>query len=557
MRVPWHRSLFVRLFLLGAITALVAVVAATWATARSTTVAVQEQQQQSLEVEAATYDALMGYAATHASWDGAQGLVDRLASESGQPVIVTDRSGRVRVRSAGVPADALTPASARAVIDPLDVDVALLSSATASATPTPEPISVPARGDSRCSDPDVAVECKRYEVAARSAVDPRAARQLEERGRAEWTAVVDGADSCLAAAGLEPLLALTDEFTAIVPYRTSHGTVARCVDSSLREVLSTSVAPPALMMTGTASAAPSVLWDLSGEARLRIALLAALVLVVTLALSALLAGHVVRPLRSMATAARRAGDGDLSARVPADRRADEVGELARAFNVMAARREQSEDARRRMVSDVSHELRTPIANVRGWLEAAQDGLATLDRQLVDSLHEETLHLQRLTDDLHDLALAEAGELRLSPERIDLTELLAQVAASFASPRLSVACEPDATIVADPVRLRQVVLNLLANALRHTPGDGSVVLFGAPGVIGVTDTGEGIPADDLPHVFDRFRRVDPSRTRATGGTGLGLAIVKQIVDAHGGDVEMASAVGEGTTVTVRIPERHDV
>ena len=557
MRVPWHRSLFVRLFLLGAITALVAVVAATWATARSTTVAVQEQQQQSLEVEAATYDALMGYAATHASWDGAQGLVDRLASESGQPVIVTDRSGRVRVRSAGVPADALTPASARAVIDPLDVDVALLSTATASATPTPEPISVPARGDSRCSDPDVAVECKRYEVAARSAVDPRAARQLEERGRAEWTAVVDGADSCLGAAGLEPLLALTDEFTAIVPYRTSHGMVARCVDSSLREVLSTSVAPPALMMTGTASAAPSVLWDLSGEARLRIALLAALVLVVTLALSALLAGHVVRPLRSMATAARRAGDGDLSARVPADRRADEVGELARAFNVMAARREQAEDARRRMVSDVSHELRTPIANVRGWLEAAQDGLATLDRQLVDSLHEETLHLQRLTDDLHDLALAEAGELRLSPERIDLTELLAQVAASFASPRLSVACEPDATIVADPVRVRQVVLNLLANALRHTPGDGSVVLFGAPGVIGVTDTGEGIPADDLPHVFDRLRRVDPSRTRATGGTGLGLAIVKQIVDAHGGDVEMASVVGEGTTVTVRIPERHDV
>ena len=557
MRVPWHRSLFVRLFLLGAITALVAVVAATWATARSTTVAVQEQQQQSLEVEAATYDALMGYAATHTSWDGAQGLVDRLASESGQPVIVTDRSGRVRVRSAGVPADALTPASARAVIDPLDVDVALLSSATASATPTPEPISVPARGDSRCSDPDVAVECKRYEVAARSAVDPRAARQLEERGRAEWTAVVDGADSCLAAAGLEPLLALTDEFTAIVPYRTSHGTVARCVDSSLREVLSTSVAPPALMMTGTASAAPSVLWDLSGEARLRIALLAALVLVVTLALSALLAGHVVRPLRSMATAARRAGDGDLSARVPADRRADEVGELARAFNVMAARREQSEDARRRMVSDVSHELRTPIANVRGWLEAAQDGLATLDRQLVDSLHEETLHLQRLTDDLHDLALAEAGELRLSPERIDLTELLAQVAASFASPRLSVACEPDATIVADPVRVRQVVLNLLANALRHTPGDGSVVLFGAPGVIGVTDTGEGIPADDLPHVFDRLRRVDPSRTRATGGTGLGLAIVKQIVDAHGGTVEITSVVGEGTTVTVRIPERHDV
>jgi two-component system sensor histidine kinase BaeS len=554
VRVPWHRSLFVRLFLLGAITALVAVVAATWATARSTTVAVQEQQQQSLEDEAATYDALMGYAATHSSWAGAQRLVDRLASASGQPVTVTDRSGRVQVRSKGAPARALPPSSARAVIDPLDVDVALLSSAGPTPTPTPEPSSVPARGGTRCTDPDLAIECKRYEVAARSAVDPRAVRRLEEKGRTEWTAVVDGADSCLAAAGLEPLLALTDDFTALVPYRTSHTTVARCVDSSLREVLSTSVAPPALLMTGTASAAPSVLWDLSGAARLRIGLLAALVLVVTLVLSALLAGHVVRPLRSMAVAARRAGDGDLSARVPADRRADEVGELARAFNTMAARREQSEDARRRLVSDVSHELRTPIANVRGWLEAAQDGLATLDRQLVDSLHEETLHLQRLTDDLHDLALAEAGELRLSPEIIDLAELLTQVAASFPSPRLTVVCEPGATMSADPVRLRQVVLNLLANALRHTPDDGSVVLAGAPGTITVSDTGEGIPADDLPHVLDRFRRVDPSRTRATGGTGLGLAIVKQIVDAHGGSVTIESVVGEGTTVTVRVPRR---
>ncbi|MET0819833.1 MAG: HAMP domain-containing sensor histidine kinase [Aeromicrobium sp.] len=558
MRVPWHRSLFVRLFLLGAITALVAVAAATWATARSTTVAVQEQQQQSLEDEAATYDALMGYAASHPSWDGAQRLVDRLARESGQPVIVTDRTGRVRVRSKGAPARALPPSSARAVIDPLDVDVALLSSAspTATATPTPEPASVPASGDGRCSDPDVAAECGRYEVPARSAVDPRASRAIVDRGREGWTAVVDGADSCLAAAGLEPLLALTDDFTALVPYRTSDTTVARCVDSSVREVLSTTVAPPALLMTGTASAPPSVLWDLSGPAQRRIGLLAALVLVVTLALSALLAGHLVRPLRSMAGAARRAGDGDLSARVPADRRADEVGELARAFNTMAARREQSEDARRRLVSDVSHELRTPIANVRGWLEAAQDGLATLDRQLIDSLHEETLHLQRLADDLHDLALAEAGELRLSPVTIDLAEMLGQVAASFPSPRLTVVCDAGATIAADPVRMRQVVLNLLANALRHTPDDGSVTLAGGPGTITVTDTGEGIPADDLPHVFDRFRRVDPSRTRATGGTGLGLAIVKQIVDAHGGDVSIASVVGEGTTVTVRLPDRRD-
>jgi two-component system sensor histidine kinase BaeS len=256
----------------------------------------------------------------------------------------------------------------------------------------------------------------------------------------------------------------------------------------------------------------------------------------------------------MAAIALRAGDGDLEVRVP-ERRRDEVGQVAHAFNRMADRRQELEEARRRMVSDVSHELRTPLANVRGWVEAAQDGVVAADQQLLSSLHEESLHLQALVDDLHDLSLGDAGELRLDPQPIELQEFLDQVATSFratAGAPLEVSVEPGARIEADPLRLRQAVGNLVANALRHTPPGGRVTLRGAPGTIVVADTGEGIPADELPFVFDRFRRVDPSRSRATGGSGLGLAIVRQIAESHGGTATVRSTVGEGTEVTLTVP-----
>ena len=278
----------------------------------------------------------------------------------------------------------------------------------------------------------------------------------------------------------------------------------------------------------------------------------------TLLLCALLAATIVVPLRRLSAAAVRAGEGDLAARVPQGRR-DEIGHLARAFNQMADRRQQLEESRRRMVSDVSHELRTPLANVRGWVEAARDGVVEPDRALMDSLLEESLHLQRLVDDLHDLALADAGELRLEPEPIDLEAFLAQVATAFGAAAraggitLAVECEPGAGVVADPVRLRQAVVNLVANALRHTPPGGRVVLVGAPGSLRVRDDGEGIAAEELPHVFDRFRRVDPSRTRATGGSGLGLAIVRQIAEAHGGTASATSRPGVGTEVVLALPD----
>ena len=343
-----------------------------------------------------------------------------------------------------------------------------------------------------------------------------------------------------------------------MPYGDHRRRVAGCLDDALRAVISPYVAPPALLyVTGTGSSA-EVFWDLSGRNQRRIALLAAGVLVVTLLLCALLATTIVLPLRRLAATAVRAGDGDLAARVPEGRR-DEIGHLAQAFNRMADRRQQLEEARRRMVSDVSHELRAPLANVRGWVEAARDGVVTPDRELMDSLLEESLHLQRLVDDLHDLALGDAGELRLDPETVELEAFLEQVATSFrpgareAGIALDIECGEDAVVVADPVRLRQAVANLVVNSLRHTAAGGRVVLRGHDGRVSVSDDGEGIPAEELPHVFDRFRRVDPSRNRATGGSGLGLAIVRQLAEAHGGTATARSEPGRGTEVTLQFPD----
>src|SRR5581483_4517072 len=199
----------------------------------------------------------------------------------------------------------------------------------------------------------------------------------------------------------------------------------------------------------------------------------------------------------------------------------------------------------------SHELRTPLGSLRGWLVAAQDGVVALDPELVSSLLEETLLLQHLVDDLGDLALADAGQLRLEPVEVDLGALLRHVAATGVG-RVTVVADEDPVLVADPIRLRQIVGNLVANAVRHTPPDGRITLTaradGRDVLIEVTDSGAGIPPEDLPHVFDRFWRADKSRSRRTGGSGLGLAIVRQLVEAHGGAIAAASTPGVGTTFT---------
>ena len=548
-RVSWYRSLSVRLFALGAVIALVAVAAATWATVRATTVAVQEEQQESFHADARIYDALMEYAATHRSWSGAESLVRRLGRQHDGPVTLTDTSGRVILSSDGSTAP-LAPGRARARLDALDVDTALLVAPAQEAAPVTGPT------DS-CDGEISPSECVTVTVTPTLALDPRIEGPFTGDDRTAFVALQRTVRSCLRAAGLAGQVTLLEDLSVVVPTGGPRRVVAGCLDEALRAALAAYVAPPALLhMAGEGSQA-EVLWDLSGRNQRRIALLAGGVLLVTLVLCALLATTIVRPLRRMAATALRAGDGDLAARVP-DRRRDEIGELGRAFNRMADRREQLEEGRRQMVSDVSHELRTPLANVRGWVEAARDGVVPPDQELMASLHEESLHLQRLVDDLHDLALADAGELRLEPEVVELAVFLDQVVSSFgaaaaqAGVDLVTSCPPEARVRADPVRLRQAVANLVANAIRHTPRGGRVTLRGDDGLVEVLDNGEGIPAGDLSGVFERFRRVDPSRSRATGGSGLGLAIVRQIAEAHGGTATARSEPGEGTSISLTLP-----
>lgn len=344
--------------------------------------------------------------------------------------------------------------------------------------------------------------------------------------------------------------------------------VASCVGTARREQLSSYVATPALLFIGDPGGATVPGFDLSPANTARIAGAAALVLALTVGASLFAATRLVRPLRALTGAAQRMKDGGYADPVPVPVTADnEIGRLAAAFNDMSAHRARLEGQRKAMVSDVAHELRTPLSNIRGWLEAAQDGVADPDPAFVASLLEEAMQLQHIIGDLQDLAQADAGVLRLHPEPVRIEELLGHVAAAHqaqadtAEVTLTVAgTAPGADVPelsADPVRLRQAVGNLVSNAVRHTPPGGSVTLSasspdGDVVVVDVADTGSGMPPEDLRYVFDRFWRAEKSRSRRTGGSGLGLAIVRKLAEAHGGTVHAVSAEGEGSVFTLRIP-----
>jgi signal transduction histidine kinase len=277
-----------------------------------------------------------------------------------------------------------------------------------------------------------------------------------------------------------------------------------------------------------------------------------------------LAGRIVRPVEQLTEAAQRMEKGDLSVRVVVDSD-DEIGRLAHAFNAMAGGLEQQEQLRRNMVGDVAHELRTPLTNLRGYLEAARDGLLAPDGGFVDNLYEETMLLQRLVADLQDLAQAEAGQLALArrPAALDgivehaVAALRPQADAKGITLRADLPPELPRVDV-DPERIGQVLRNLLSNAVAHTPAGGQISVSAAAGegevFVSVRDTGTGIPAEHLPYVFDRFYRADKSRARETGGAGLGLAIVKQLVLAHGGAVSATSEPGRGSTFNFTLPVR---
>jgi len=290
---------------------------------------------------------------------------------------------------------------------------------------------------------------------------------------------------------------------------------------------------------------------------------------VAIVLATILVRQIIAPLHRLQSAADAIAGGDLSQRVKVASR-DEVGDVSRAFNQMAQTLEHDEHLRRHMMADIAHELRTPLTVIQGQVEALLDGVFPLTPEQLAPIHDETILLSRLVADLRELALAEAGQLAIERRPVDLSDLIGRVAAAVepvAAEKditLSVEVSPSLpTISADTDRLNQVLHNLLSNALRHTPPGGKISL--RAGVEGeeardvwleVSDTGEGIPQEQLSYVFDRFYRADPARSRGTGGTGLGLAIVRAIVEAHGGQVSVASdgVPGHGSTFTLHLPIR---
>lgn len=275
-----------------------------------------------------------------------------------------------------------------------------------------------------------------------------------------------------------------------------------------------------------------------------------------------LSRRILAPVKALNYAARRLGRGDFSQRVQVKDRS-ELGELATTFNSMANDLERAERLRQNMVADVAHELRTPLSNVRGYLEAIREGVMKPDADTIRSLHEETTLLSGLIDDLQELSLIEAGELKMVRQTEDIAELISQTVAALqgqaVAKGVSIATDlPDTLpqVDIDLHHIRQVLRNLLENAVAHTTkGDTITVTAGQKGhwvEVSVTDTGEGIPAEDLPNIFERFYRVDKSRTRATGGSGLGLTIAKRLVDAHGGKIEAQGELGKGSRFSFTLP-----
>jgi signal transduction histidine kinase len=612
-----RRSLRFRLLALSLTVALGAVAA----TAVLATYSAGEQLQGEIESSASLlesdqliYGELTAFATEHASWDGVGTTVAAAADRTGRRIALTDGSGRVIADSArdggAVPELPSMPAATIDVASPTSGAIAVMAPvmkaggggfavaaaggfksaywrlteeervrreglaklahgclhrAGVPAELMPGPDGVPqlsVQTEVGNKDADVVMKsttvrdhpCVPPELYAPSALSrrvnsdevARAAACLDEAGIGYKVSEVEPA-------GLRSVLPAGDEKTMSQPV------VKKCLLTAQTEALRPYVAPAAKLYLGTSDRFNVF----STEGLLRTAATALGVLLLAALVTVLAGRRLVRPILAMTGAAQRMTTGDRAARVPVTGQ-DEVARLGHAFNAMASSIEQAEQQRRVMVSDVAHELRTPLSNIKGYLEATEDGVVPLDRALVSSLLEETALLERLVSDLQELALADAGMLRLHPEERDLAELAQQTvaahraAAETAGLSLTLAVDGPAIAVVDPARIRQALGNLVANALKFTPPGGAVTVSVRPRGswvdLVVSDTGPGIAAEHLPHLFDRFYRADPSRSRSTGGSGLGLAITKHLVEAHSGQVSVISTVGRGSTFGLALPRR---
>lgn len=274
---------------------------------------------------------------------------------------------------------------------------------------------------------------------------------------------------------------------------------------------------------------------------------------------------LTRPIADISHAARRFAAGDYASRTAAAG-SDEIGGLGRTFNSMAESLAKVEQNRREFLANVSHELKTPVASIQALAEAITDGMATepeQQRRYLDTIVAESRHIDRLIHDILDLSQLEAGELAVVPEKLDLAAFLADETVKYdhllADKNLAVRVDVPPglpAVLADPVRLAQVMTNLISNASRYSPAGETIAVTvrhqAGKAAVAVSDRGPGIPREDQPFIWDRFYRVDKSRSRSGGGTGLGLAITKRLVQAMGGEISLASESGDGTTVTFTLP-----
>lgn len=279
-------------------------------------------------------------------------------------------------------------------------------------------------------------------------------------------------------------------------------------------------------------------------------------------LALVFARTVARPLEVVSRAATHLARGDLRVRIPHPKGQDETAHLARNFNYMAESLEKLESERKAMIADIAHELRTPLTVIQGRLEAIQDGVTQLDMSEIDRLHKQTGLLSHLVEDLRTLSLADAGKLSLERRELDVGQMVGSVVESFQAQAQSKKIHLEAVlpkqlkISADPYRLTQVLGNLVANALNYTPEHGSVTVRAQQQdkkvMIQIQDTGSGLPDEAIHKLFDRFYRVEGSRSRQSGGSGLGLAIVKTLVELHGGSVEAQNRPQGGAEFRVSLP-----